>query len=241
MSDKDKIVIALATREMKGKANAKLRAAGQTPAVVYGHGNEPMVVAADSRELERTYQRAGGNKIIGLKIDDDRMKNALIHDVHLDSRTGHLLHADFYLVRMDEKIKTEVPLHFTGESTAVYQQEGTLVRPLETVEVEALPGDLPESFEVDISVLEDFEKTITVADLKAPAGVEILTAPEEVLAKVDPPRSDEELEALDEAIDEEAELPEDVKEDQDIATEAPDETRKEEQNRADNVDPTPTQ
>src|SRR4051812_22729867 len=117
----DKTLVALQTRTQTGKANRKLRADGHTPAVVYGRGEKTHTVSVDSRELEKVYAASGGNQIIGLKIDDAGQKNALIQDVQLDVRTGHILHADFYLVRMDEKIKTQVPLHFTGESTAVYQ------------------------------------------------------------------------------------------------------------------------
>lgn len=204
----DKIILPLEGRATTGKKVKKLRSEGKTPAVVYGHGTEPTAVALDSKLMNKAYAQAGGNQLIGLKIDDARQKNALIHDVQVDYRSGSVTHADFYLVNMSEKIKTEVPLHVTGESTAVYQQEGTLIRPLETIEVEALPGDLPESFEMDISVLDDFDKTITVADLKIPEGVEILTPVEEVVAKVEPPRSEEEMAELDEEVKEE--LPEGV-------------------------------
>jgi large subunit ribosomal protein L25 len=230
----DKIILHLESRTVTGKANHQLRAQGQTPAVVYGHGNAAQAVAASSRELDKVYSVAGGNKIIGLKINDERQKNALIHDVQVDVRTGHLTHADFYLVRMDEKIKTEIPLHLIGESTAVYQQEGTLLRPLETVEVEALPADLPENFEIDISVLDDFDKTITVADLKVPAGVEVLTPADELLAKVDPPRSEEEMEKLDAPVTEE--LPEGVEEEQEVVADEGEDTRKEPENKADGAD-----
>lgn len=178
--------------------------------MVYGHKAEPQAVKVDSRELTKIYQRAGGNKIISLKLDDSSSKNALFADVQNDPRTGAIIHADFYLVKMDEKIKTEVPVHLTGESTAVYQQEGTLVKNLETIEVEALPGELPESFEVDISILDDFDKSIHVSDLVVPEGVTLLTDPEELLVKVDPPRSDEELAELEEAPEET--LPEGVAE-----------------------------
>lgn len=232
----DKIVLPLKIREITGKKVASLRAAGETPAVVYGHGSEAEKVSIDSRTLEKAYSQAGGNKIVGLKIDGDRQKNALIHEVHSDPVTGRILHADFYTVRMDEKIKTEVPLHFIGESTAVYQQEGTMIQPLQTVEIEALPGDLPENFEVDISVLDDFSKTITVGDLKSPAGVEILTPAEELIAKVEPPRSDEELEELDAEIDEAAEMPEGVLEEQEVVDDDQ-ETRKEGQNKDAGADP----
>ncbi len=236
----DKITVSLSTREQRGKSNQALRLAGQTPAVVYGHGSEPQSVAVETKIIDKVYAQAGGNKIIGLKIDDERMKNARIQDVQRNVRNGHLSHIDFYLVKMDEKLKAEIPLHFTGESTAVYQQEGSLIRPIETIEIEALPGNLPESFEVDISVLDDFDKTITVADLKIPEGVELLTALEEVIAKVEPPRSDEELEELDAEIDEKAEMPEGAVEDSEVVDSNDGGTRKEPQDKAAGADPTAT-
>jgi large subunit ribosomal protein L25 len=112
---------------------------------------------------------------------------------------------------MDEVLKADVPLHFTGEATAVYQGEGTLVKNLESISVECLPGDIPESVEVDISSLDDFEKTITLADLAIPSNVKLLDEDLTTLvAKVDPPRTDEEMAELDEQVEEE--LPEGVQE-----------------------------
>jgi large subunit ribosomal protein L25 len=233
----DKIMVSLSSREARGKANNKLRTEGKTPAVVYGHGSEPQAVAVDTKAIDKVYSQAGGNKIVGLKIDDARMKNARIQDVQTDVRTGHISHVDFYLVKMDEKLKAEIPLHFTGESTAVYQQEGSLIRPLETIEVEALPGDLPENIEVDISVLDDFDKSIHVRDLAIPADVTLITPEDEVVAKVDPPRSDEELEDLDSEIDEKAEMPEGALEDTEVVDEADEGTRKEAQDKAAGADP----
>lgn len=191
----DKIVLKASTRTETGKQARKLRRRALVPAVMYGRGTESLTVTLGSKELEEAYAEAGGNTIIGIKIDDSRMKNILIHDVQRDSLTDQLIHADLYAVRMDEKIKTEVPIHMIGESTAVFQDGGSLLTPLETVEVEALPADLPHSFEVDIAVLDDFEKTLHVSDLVIPEGVELLSDLELVIAKVEAPRSEEELEA----------------------------------------------
>jgi large subunit ribosomal protein L25 len=225
-------MIELQNREEAGKANRALRKAGNTPAIMYGHNTKPMPVTAEAKELERVYAQAGGNRIVGLKVDAGKLKNAIIQDVQLDSRTGHIIHADFFLVRMDEKIKAEIPLHIIGESTAVYQQEGTLTRPIESVEVEALPADLPENIEVDISSLDDFEKNITVGDLKFPPNVEVITSSETLVATVVAPRTDEELEELDAAVEEE--LPEGVSEDTEVIKEEQ-QTRREPENRADKV------
>jgi len=204
-------------RTGRGRQARALRAGGKVPAVVYGRGVKSESLEVGSRELEKVYAKAGGNKIVALKIGGGRARNVLIYDVQHGALRGELTHADFYVVRMDEELKAEVPLHYVGESTAVYQDEGTLVKNFEAVEVECLPGDLPESIEVDIAVLDDFEKTITLGDLQLPAGVKLVSEDlGGLVAKVEPPRSDEEMAGLEEAVDEEAELPEDVKEEEPV-------------------------
>ncbi|HSX47990.1 MAG TPA: 50S ribosomal protein L25 [Candidatus Nanoarchaeia archaeon] len=221
----DKIILTATKREESGKKNRALREAGQVPAIVYGHGEKPRSIKVDARLMDKTFAKAGGNKIIGLKVDEGKDENVLIHEIQQDGRTGAILHADLYLVKMDEKIRTEIPLHFIGESTAVYQLEGTLVKNLEEVEVEALPGDLPESIEVDISILDDFEKSIHVSDLKIPANVELLAEAEDLVARVEPPRSEEELAELDAEVEET--LPEGVAEEPTEGQEGESDTDKE--------------
>ncbi len=211
----DKITLEAHKRTAHGKKAARLRAEGKLPAVVYGHGVEAESLVLSAKEAEHAYRHAGGNKIIALKVGEGRTKNVLMHDVQREPLKGGLTHIDFYVVRMNEVLKAEVPLHFVGESTAVYQDEGILVKNLEMVEVESLPGDLPAAIEVDISVLDDFEKTITVADLTVPQGVKLLIEDEATLvARVEPPRSDAELAELDEAVGEA--VPESAQEEQPI-------------------------
>lgn len=197
------IELAAQTREVTGKKVAQLRSEEIVPAVLYGHGVDSQVISVGLRSLTKAFSTAGSNKIVELSIDDGRPHNVMIHDVQIDARTGAIRHADFYKVKMNEKIKAEVPLNFIGESTAVYKLEGSLLRSLDVVEVEALPANLPENIDVDISVLDDFDKSIHVSDLEIPSNVELLTDTSELIAKVEPPRSDEELEALDEDVVEE--------------------------------------
>ncbi len=211
----EKIELLASKRTTLGHKTKALRTQGMVPAVIYGRGVKSEPLEVEARLLERVYAHAGGNKIVALKVGDGRTRNVLIHDVQLGPLRGQLLHVDFYAVRMDEVLRTEIPLRFVGESTAVYQDEGTLLKNVEMVEVECLPADLPEAIEVDISILDDFDKTITLADLAVPAGVKLVADDTDVLvAKVEPPRSDEEIAELDEAIDESAELPEGAKEDE---------------------------
>lgn len=206
----EKIILPVKSRKELGKKAQQLRRAGIIPAVIYGHQTKSQPIEIDAKMAEKIYAQAGENKILTIEIDDEKAKNGLFYGVQHDPLTGHLTHADLFVVRMDEKIETEVPLHFVGESTAVYQDGGTLLKNLETLEIEALPGDLPESIEVDISVLDDFEKAIHVRDLKIPDGVELKTDLEELVVRVEEPRSDEELAELDAEVVEE--LPEGVAE-----------------------------
>jgi large subunit ribosomal protein L25 len=196
----EKIEIEASKREARGRKNSILRAKGLVPAVVYGHDVKPESLEIDGQSLERVYRRAGGNKIVALKVGEQRPRNVLIHEVQRGAARGELRHVDFYAVRMDEALKAEVPLHFVGESTAVYRDEGTLMKNMEALEVECLPADLPESIEVDISVLDDFEKAITLGDLNIPKGVKLVIEDLTTqVAKVEPPRSEEELAELEEA------------------------------------------
>jgi large subunit ribosomal protein L25 len=210
----NELLLTAQKRELSGKATQSLRDQGQLPAVAYGHGTEPESITLEAKATERVYSQAGSAKLVSLKLGEGQARNVIFQEVQHDPRSGAIIHADLYIVRMDEALEAEVPLHFIGESTAVYQDEGTLVKNVETVEVRCLPGDLPDSIEVDISVLDDFSKQINVSDLVMPKDVELMVEdPESVMvAKVEAPRSDEEMADLDAEIDEASELPEGVQE-----------------------------
>lgn len=191
------------TRDVFGKKLSAQRKSGNLPAIVYGQEKDNEPIFLNAHEFGRIYSTAGHNTILDLKIDQDKSANVLIQEVEQHAVTGELMHADLYRVNMSQTIKTTVPLSFVGDSPAVYQQEGTLLTNIEEVEVETLPAKLPASIEVDISVLDDFEKSIHISDLVVPEGVEILVDSEELIAKVEAPRSQEEIDALDEDIVEE--------------------------------------
>ena len=167
------------------------------PAVMYGQGKEAKLLSVDAVEFGKMYAHAGHNTILQVEVEGEGVQNVLIQDVQNHLRSLTPIHADLYTVKMDETVRTSVPLHFVGESTAVFQDGGSLLTAIDELEIECLPGKLPSNIEVDIAVLDDFEKTITVADLKIPAGVEVHTDAEELVAKVEAPRSEEELEDLD--------------------------------------------
>ena len=147
------IELAAQIREITGKKVRSIRAEGSVPAVLYGHGIDSQILSVGQRALTKVYNAAGSNKIVSLSVADGKPTSVMIHHVQTDSRTGAITHADFYKVKMNEKIKAEIPLHVVGESVAVYKLEGSLMQSLNTVEVEALPANLPENIEVDISLI----------------------------------------------------------------------------------------
>ncbi|HTL39692.1 MAG TPA: 50S ribosomal protein L25 [Methylomirabilota bacterium] len=192
------IAITATKREALGKRVKGLRQAGKLPGVLYGHNVSNQALEINEKDFTKAFKNAGESTIVNLVVDG-KTQPVLIHEVQNHYLTGQPIHVDFYAVNMTEKIKVKVPLHFIGESAAVKALGGTLVKNLAEVEVECLPGDLPHSFEVDISALNTFEDAIRVSDIKISDKVAIVGSPDEVAVTVAPPRSEEEMKALEEA------------------------------------------
>lgn len=182
-------------RNIFGKKTKTMRKQGVIPAVVYGEGIEAMPLSVSRKDFEKAYREAGESTIVELSVGEKRM-NALIHDVAVSALKGEPEHIDFYALRMDKKVKMKVPLEFIGESPAVKSEEGVFVKVMQEIEIEALPKDLPHKLTADISGMDALESRIFVKDIKAPAGVVIEAHPEDVVAIVETPRSEEELTAL---------------------------------------------
>jgi large subunit ribosomal protein L25 len=188
-------------RQERGRKNKQVRKQGFIPAVLYGQKVKNLNLSINYNDFEKLYQKAGESTLIKLKIDDGQSKKervVLIHDVAKDPVTSRFIHIDFNQVKMDQAITVEVPLTFIGESEAVKALGGVLIKNIQTVEIEALPQDLIHEIEVDISLLKTFDDNICVKDLKMPEKVKLVTDPEEVIASVVPPRTQAELEELEE-------------------------------------------
>jgi len=174
-----------------------IRKTGGIPAVVYGHKIKNVNLTVDGKSFANVYKEAGETTVLDLHIDGENAeRSVLIHDIAIDPVRSNIIHVDFYEVKKGEKIRTNIPLVFEGESAAVKSEGGVLVKNIYKIEVEALPKDLPHEFVVDISKLATFSDVMTVEDLHIPAGVKVFTDPKEVIAKVIPPRTTEELESL---------------------------------------------
>lgn len=171
-------------RTVLGKKVKSLRREGLIPAVLYGHDIESLPLQIEERELNRVLARAGGHQLIALKVGRKKPQLALARDVQWDVITGRPIHVDFYAVVMTEKITTEVPLVFVGEAPATDQAGAMVLQNLDQLEIECLPGDLIEAIEVDLGELKEIDQAIYVKDLRLPPTVDILTNPEELVAKV---------------------------------------------------------
>ncbi len=183
----EKIELRAETRHVFGKKAKRLRAAGLVPAILYGPRTDPISLQVPETELSRILHRAGMNQLIAVWIDEaDKPRMTLAREVQRDLITHSLLHVDLYEVVMTESITAETPIILVGESPAVETKAGLLVRSVDTVQVHGLPGELPESIEVDISVLKEVEDAILVGDLVVDGTLEILTHPEEVVVQVLP-------------------------------------------------------
>ena len=181
-------------REIIGKKVARLRAAGRLPAVVYGHGVDSASVSIDAHEFEQLRRHTGPNALVDLSIDGEKPSPVLVSAVQVHPVNRKTLHVDLFLVRMTEELTVDVPLVATGESPAVTLQGGTLLHPIESVRVRALPDHLPQSIEYSVESLTDFDTTIHVRDLTVPSDVTLLTDGDEIIAKVQAPRVEEVVE-----------------------------------------------
>jgi len=167
---------------------------------VYGGGAAAEPLSVSTSEFLKMWRKAGESTVVTLSVDGDTSKSVLIHDIAFDPVTNDPLHVDFYEVVADRLLKTNIPLHFVGEAPAIKVLGGVLTKVMHEVEVEALPKDLPHEIEVDISSLATFSDHILLKHIALPTGVTLIGEPDATVAKIIPPRTDEEIAALKETV-----------------------------------------
>ena len=188
----DRATLAAEHRELTGKKVARLRHEGRLPAVVYGLGEPSANISVDTHEFEQLRRHSGPNALVDLSIDGKKAKPVLIQSVQVHPVNRRVVHADLFLVSMTEELTVDVPLVPIGVSPAIDVAGGTLLHMTETVKVRALPDHLPQSIEYPIESLVDFDVAIHVRDLTIPGDVTLLTDVDEIVAKVQAPRVEEE-------------------------------------------------
>ncbi|MAG44807.1 50S ribosomal protein L25 [bacterium] len=212
-------------RKITGKAVKQIRKEELIPAIFYGFKVKNQNLELKYREFINIYKQAGESTLIELIIDGKKPEPVLVHAVQTHPVSDKILHIDFLKVNLKKLIKTNVSLEFIGEALAVKDLGGILVRSITELEVQALPLDLPSQVRVDISSLKTFDDSIKISDLKVSKKIEILTDKDIVVATVSPPRTQEELEKLEEKP--EQEIPEQAKEEAEEGEEAEKEDAKE--------------
>jgi len=173
-------------RELLGKKVKQLRKAGVIPAHVFGKKQETEHVSVIEKDFLKVLKQAGETGLIDLKIGEEKVRPVMIKGRQVHPLLGNTIHIDFYQVNLKEKVEVPVPIVLIGdEPELVHAGEAVVIQPMDEVQVEALPTDLPEKIEVDITSLQQIDDAITVSQLVVPEGVTILAEPEAVVVKLD--------------------------------------------------------
>ncbi len=170
----EKVVLTATKRTVIGKQVGQLRRAGQLPGVIYGHNLTPTPITMDAHSAGRIIPRLTSSSIVTIDLEGTSIP-ALVREKQKNYIKGTYTHIDFQAISLTEAIRAEVSLHFHGLAPAIKEYSAAIVNNLDSIEVEALPSDLPERIEVDLSVLAKIGDAIHVRDLVIPAGVTLLS------------------------------------------------------------------
>jgi large subunit ribosomal protein L25 len=178
-------VVAAEARESRGKNEARrVRVSGRIPAVIYGAFQDPRAVSLNPKDILRIiHSRTGHNSIFDVEIQGVEKTPVIVADEQYHPVKGTLMHIDLKRIDLTRKLRVAVPIHVTGEAKGVKQQGGVLDIVTKTVEIECIPDDIPNQFDVDVTELM-IGTNIRVSDLLVKGGVRVLTAPEAVIAHV---------------------------------------------------------
>jgi large subunit ribosomal protein L25 len=183
----------VARREETGKGVARrLRMAGKVPAVVYGGHKESVAIAVDRKTVSELIQKSehGIRSIFLLKMSGtDQQRHAMIKELHINPVNRQMTHIDFVRVVMDEVVKVVVPVHVTGTATGVKNGGGILEFQVRELHIECLPGQIPDSIDIDVSGLEVHD-SVRISELTVPEGVKVLDDEDRVVVSVQLPRAE---------------------------------------------------
>jgi large subunit ribosomal protein L25 len=188
--------IAVNARDVYGKQNKRLRTTGVVPGVLFGKTTGSIPVQLDAKALDALYRQAGRTSVVKVAVDGGQPTSAIIKSIQRNPLTGRALHVDFFAVDLTHEMLADIPLSFTGTSHAVEMEGAILFTSLDHLKVRGLPGDLPHEIEVDLAPLVDLEATIHVRDLVVDGKVTVVNDPDELVAKVTPPREEEVIEPV---------------------------------------------
>ena len=194
------LTIEVQSREDLGKnANRRLRAAGKIPAVVYGGGKDAVPIQVGRRTIEDLLRKSGGGTLVFLLklAGTDQSRHAMIRDMQSNAMTGEMIHIDFQRVQMDQKIHLTVPVEVHGTAVGVKTEGGLLDFITRELEIECLPGAIPNHLEVDVTELH-VGQHVEAGQVALPDGVTLRDDPERVILSIVQTRSTTDEEGDDE-------------------------------------------
>lgn len=188
------IQLELDPRELMGKKVGRLRRAGIVPVHLYGPGMEPRSLQCQAAQLIRALAQAGGATPISITIQGEFGTHlAFAREIQWDPRRDDLLHVDLLAADVSRPVTAQVPIILTGESPGARGISGTVMQQLRTLDVQALPLEMPSQIEIDLEIMEEADSTIRVSDLQIPETATVLTDSEELVARIELPRVAEEV------------------------------------------------
>jgi len=184
----DRLKLTAKKREILGRKVKKLRKEGILPANIYGKNIKSLGIEIALKDFTKVYQEVGETGLVDLSVEKEtNIRPVLIHNVQRDPVEGTFLHVDFHQVSLTEKVKATISVELIGESPAETQKLGILVQIISEIEVEALPADLPEHFQVDVSKLANVGDQIKVIDLMVDKKkIELKVDENQIVAKIEP-------------------------------------------------------
>jgi large subunit ribosomal protein L25 len=197
----DRVKLEASRRDVIGKKVKVLRREGKLPAVIYGKHMEPLPIVLDLRSTTKLLREVSRATILTIDVDGEEF-TTLVRERQRGILSGIYEHIDFLAISMTETVRTQVNVFVEGKSPAEEAFGAIVMTGADSIEVEALPGDLPESLTVDVSGLVNIGDTITVADLVLPKGVTVLSDLSEMLAVITVPAA-EVMEEVEEELEEE--------------------------------------
>lgn len=170
----NRINLKLTTRDIHGKKVAKIRREGMVPGVVYGPGMEPVSVQVEYNIVAKVYKSAGTHTPVHLDIEGKK-RIAMIKEVEINPVRNAINHVSFHAVKANEPVIAVVPVRLVGEGESEAEKAGLIIlQALDSIEVKALPMDLPEAVEISTVALVEAGEKVTLADAKLPEGVEFV-------------------------------------------------------------------
>jgi large subunit ribosomal protein L25 len=178
-------VVAAEARESRGKNEARrVRVSGRIPAVIYGAFQDPRAVSLNPKDILRIIRsKTGHNSIFDVEVAGAEKTPVIVADEQYHPVKGTLMHIDLKRIDLTRKLKVSVPIHVSGEAKGVKQQGGVLDIVTKSVEIECIPDDIPDQFDVDVTELM-IGNNIRVSQLPVKDGVRVITAPDVVIAHV---------------------------------------------------------